>query len=229
MSNPQKPSRIPTLEANDEFESFNSCCWWYCNFTKWFGSLLIWGSIIALICDKTLYYIYIILFFSYIFYLSIELSSPTSKFLCSISKKNFEETISDLLNEFPSVSLYSNNGHNITTKEFPYAHCFDETEKIILDKEKIKGKSYIRLKIDVDLYLANDATIKLFNELKSSFIELTKNNNVKILTKLNRYGPKCLIRLENKRCGLINNFWFIFFTVLSFGEIYALILKLISV
>ena len=78
MSNPQEPLRTPTLEANDEFESFNSCCWWYCNCTKWFGSLLIWGSIIALICDKTLYYIYIILFFSYIFYLSIELSSPIS-------------------------------------------------------------------------------------------------------------------------------------------------------
>ena len=144
-------------------------------------------------------------------------------------QKKISKKLYDLLNEFPSVSFYSNNGSIITTEEFPYAHCFDETEKLILDNEKIKGKSYIRLKIDVDLYLANDATYKLFNELKSSFITLTGNNNVQILTELNRYGPKCLIRLENKGCCLINKFWFIFFTVLSFGEIYALILKLISV
>ena len=140
MKNRQRPLRIQTLWENNECESVNSCCWWFCNFIKWFFSVLIWGSIIVLKCGKDLYYFIIILIISYVVYLFLEIFSPTPKFLLSKSKKNFEETISDLSKEFPSVSFYSRkdfyNEHIITTKGFPYVLCLDKTKKLILIKKR---------------------------------------------------------------------------------------------
>jgi len=226
------------LLSSQKEGDYNICCCSYlcCTIFKWILSLLIWASIISLIIisktTKTDTLIpMIIMSFSYCLYFISEFFSPTLRLICSKSKRAFNPVISDFKEAKPNIiftcveQMY--NARKITTQNFPFIFYRDMSEDIILDKEEIKGKHYIKLKINREIFSDNNETLLAFNQRKLQFFKEMTSGSTWVDISFPGLQNTYLISIRNEEncCLFLNSLVYIIFVLLSLGEIYELILK----
>ena len=119
------------------------------------------------------------------------------------------------------------NARKITTQNFPFIFYRDMSEDIILDKEEIKGKHYIKLKINREIFSDNNETLLAFNQRKSLFFKEMTSGSTWVDISFPGLQNTYLISIRNEEncCLFLNSLVYIIFVFLSLGEIYELILK----
>ena len=210
---------------------------WSCIYTimKWILTLSIWGNMVWLIIitnkDKNtdLLIPFLLMTISYILYVIFEFFSPTLSLLRSkITNKGYEEVISDFVQAAPDINFTSldeiYNGHKIDSHKFHYKFCMDYSKKSIYNLKEKKGKYFVKIIINREIYSNDNETSDAFSEKEKEFSQ--EINSGKRWVDISFPGLKntCLITNGNK-CIFSSCLVYIIFIFLSFGEIYELILK----
>lgn len=69
------------------------------------------------------------------------------------------------------------NARRIRSVKFTFFFCRDISGNIFLDKEEIKGKSFIKLKINREIYSNDNEIILDFNQKYKKFIQEMGDDN----------------------------------------------------
>ncbi len=220
-----------TLVSNSENPESNYLCYcFYCYCCRWSLSIVLWFLIIFMIVQGgggILCYISFI--FIYFIYLPFEFGSQTHFLLLSQSYQKFDKLMSDYFEAFPKIFFKTIDG-----KEIPFTNyfCKDISKKWILNNEELKRKYFIRLKIISELYMNDQNTKEAYIRQRLNFIKFTKDSNITTEFNYNNLNLKFnyFFCLENKKCKWFTAYWaYIILNILTFGEIYSLILKLITI
>ena len=174
---------------------------------------------------------------TYLFYIIIESRSPTSAYLCNkISSKEIYQKVDKLFNTFPKIEFrckYEDDDCQcsfLSRKIFKYRFSKDISSPFALNlqnKNLIK-KNYIKLRLDEEILFADSETAHEYAIQKSAFLRMVKSQykghriefvESKHIPGLKNYN---LISIKNKEPTRIKIFIFIFFVILTFGELYKI-------
>ena len=203
---------------------------------RWIFTLAIRTSIILIIIHVTrhdnpypIIAPIIILIISYSLYLRFEYISPEMRLLFCCCSETYSEYISNFKEASPEVTFM--NQQQIYDKIrfnyiiFPYTFCKDISENHAFDKGEIKGKYFVKLLINREIFSDDNETIQSFNQEKNKFFQSSKVGTPWVNISFN--GLKTAVLLNNgNKCIFLNRTIYIIFVILALGEIYRLIVKL---
>jgi len=208
--------------------------------TRWILTLEVWGSLIWLIIieiisgpdpnSDSIPIPSIVLTLSYLVYFVFEFASPFCKILLCCSK-TYSEYISNFIEAAAEIKFMNQqeifNGKKLTYLSFPYFFSRDIGENLILEKGEIKGKYFLKLYINREIFSDDNDTLQSFNQEKNKFYQRIRDTDgttwVDIWFK--RLKTTVFLNNENKYIFL-NATIFIIFALLALGEIYQLIVNL---
>ena len=229
--NQQNMLKITNIKEIKNLKTLSdSCC---CCSTRWFFSILVWGSILGIILLENEIVFYILLPLFYINYLLLEFYSPSFFFVRSKSNSKFNKIMSDYFKNTPKIKFeftkLSSNGYTTNSCDFIINSCQDKSEEWILSKEELKRKYFIKFTIVSEIYSDDVNTVNEYNSKRQNFIATVNSNNVYTKINYENLSNECFICLDNEKCSFyVNCCVFLLFAILSFGEIYTLILKVMT-
>ena len=177
--------------------------------------------------DSTFTYLVI----TYLFYIIIELSSPTSYYLYNkISSREIYQTINKLFNTLPKIEFmckYKNDNcpcSFLSRKIFQYRFSKDISSPFVLNLQNINliKKNYIKLILDEEIIFADSETARKYVIQKREFLRMVKSqyqgHQIEFVVGKHIPGLKNynLIYIKNKEPARVKIF------ILSFGELYKI-------
>ena len=220
-------------------KSKSSCCGCFCYCMRWFFSILIWISIVGIIILKDSkkkdirIALIITLSISYAIYLGLIFVSPTFHLIGSKSKSKLDTIMSQFFKSVPTIKFQYvrayYNRYKTTSKDFPIYNCKDISENWIVSKEEIKRKYFMSFSIISEIYMKDQDTINEYERQRDKFMATVNSSNVKTTINYQNLNNKYIICLKKKKCGCFLNCGIYFlFSILTFEEIYALVLNILT-